>query len=75
MKLYKHRVLAEQYKSSRNSKWMNIVDNLESESDEGINSIYEQTEAGSYIDDIVRSIEDSLGILSEYSVQWGHVIV
>lgn len=63
------------YKSSRNSKWMNIVDTLESESNEGINSIYEQTEAGNYIDSIVQSIEDSLGIWSEPSIQAGHGII
>lgn len=71
MKLYKHSVVA----ARSNSKWMNIVDNLESESDKRINSIYEQTEAGSYIDDIVRSIEDSLGIWSEPSIQLGHGII
>lgn len=71
MKLYKHSVVA----ARSNSKWMNIVDNLESESDKRINSIYKQTEAGSYIDDIVRSIEDSLGIWSEPSIQLGHGII
>lgn len=71
MKLYKHSVVA----ARSNPEWMNIIDNLESESDEGINSIYEQTEAGSYIDNIVQTVENSLGILSEYSVQWGHGIV
>lgn len=60
------------YRRSRNPEWMNIVDNLESESDKGVNSIYEQTEAGSYIDNIVQTIEDSLGIWSEPSIQGGH---
>lgn len=39
-----------------------LVIYLESERDERINSIYEQTEAGSYIDSIAQSVEDSIGI-------------
>lgn len=63
------------YKSSRESKWMIIVDALQSEGDEGINSIYEQTEAGSYIDSIAQSVEDSIGIWSQPSIQGGHGII
>lgn len=71
MKLYKHSVVA----ARSNSKWMNIVDNLESESDRGINSIYEQTKAGSYIDKIAQNVEDSMGIYGEPSIQLGHGII
>lgn len=52
-----------------------LVIYLESERDEGINSIYEQTEAGSYIDSIAQSVEDSIGIWSQPSIQGGHGII
>lgn len=63
------------YKINRKSKWMNIVDKLESERDEDINSIYEQTEAGSYIDGIAQQVEKQIGIYGEPSTQSGHGII
>lgn len=63
------------FKKPGTSGYNKMIAQLQSESEYGINSIYEQTEAGSYIDDIVRSIEESLGIWSEPSVQWGHGII
>lgn len=59
-------------KKPRTSGYNKMIAQLQSERDAGINSIYEQTEAGSYIDNIVQTIEDSLGIWSEPSIQGGH---
>lgn len=71
MKIYKKNVTA----SEKTGQWEKITSKLLSEAESGINSIYEQTKAGKYIDNIVQSIEDSLGIWSEPSVQWGHGII
>ena len=54
---------------------MIIVDDLQSEGDGGINSIYEQTEAGSYIDGIAQTVEDTIGIWSQPSIQGGQGII
>lgn len=71
LKIYKKTVAA----SENTGQWEKITSKLLSEAEKGINSIYEQTKAGKYIDNIVQSIEDSLGIWSEPSVQWGHGII
>lgn len=57
--------------SKRTNAWKNIVDQLVSESEEDINSIYEETDAGAKIDDIAKEVEDSLGIYGEPSIQAG----
>lgn len=62
-------------KKPRTSVYNKMIAQLQSESEEGINSIYEQTEAGSYIDSIAQSVENSLGIWSQPSIQAGHGII
>ena len=57
--------------SEKTGQWKKITSKLQSEAESGINSIYEQTEAGSYIDSIAQSVEDSLGIYGEPSIQFG----
>ena len=57
--------------SKKTNAWKNIVDQLVSESEEDINSIYEETDAGAKIDDIAKEVEDSLGIYGEPSIQAG----
>ena len=57
--------------SKRTNAWKNIVDQLVSESEEDINSIYEETDAGAKIDDIAKEVENSLGIYGEPSIQAG----
>lgn len=59
-------------KKPRTSVYNKMIAQLQSESEDGINSIYEQTEAGSYIDGIAQTVEDSIGIWSEPSIQGGH---
>lgn len=59
-------------KKPRTSVYNKMIAQLQSESEDGINSIYEQTESGEYIDSIAQSVEDSLGIWSEPSIQGGH---
>ena len=59
-------------KKPRTSGYNKMIAQLQSESEDGINSIYEQTESGYYIDSIVQDFEDSLGIWSEPSIQGGH---
>lgn len=51
--------------------WAEIINELESEIDDNINSIYEQTSAGSYIDDIAQEVESDMGIRGEPSIQGG----
>ena len=48
-----------------------MIKQLTLEADEGINSIYEQTDSGDYIASVVENVEDSLGILSEVSMRGG----
>lgn len=59
-------------KNNRKPTYRSMISELQSEVENGWNSIYEQTEAGSYIDSIAQSVEDSLGIWSEPSIQGGH---
>lgn len=58
-------------KKSKKSKYASMVHQLKLEAEDGINSIYEQTESGAYIDSIVQSVEDSVGVWSEPSIQGG----
>ena len=62
---------SEPTKSSQSPRWNNIVSELKSEVEDGINSIYDETEAGSYIDSIAQDVEDFLGIYSEPSIEGG----
>ena len=57
--------------NKRTNAWKNIVDQLVSESEDDINSIYEETDAGAKIDDIAKEVENSLGIYGEPSIQAG----
>ena len=41
------------------------------EFEDGINSIYEQTSAGSYIDSLAQSVENEIDIYAEPSIQGG----
>lgn len=59
------------YKPARKSKWMKLVDQLESESNNGINSIYEQTDSGTYIDKLAQKVESEIGVWGEPSTQGG----
>lgn len=58
--------------NNKKPTYRSIMSKLQSEVDTGINSIYEQTESGEYVDSIAQSVEDSLGIWSEPSIQAGH---
>lgn len=52
--------------------WKNIVNQLNSEAEDGVDSIYEQTDAGVTIDNIAKGVEDLLNIDSEVSIQGGN---
>lgn len=51
--------------------WDRLKSELQSESNNDINSIYEQTSAGSYVDSLAQSVEDEMGIYAEPSIQGG----
>lgn len=56
---------------TKSPNWNNIVSELKSEVEDGINSIYGETKAGSYIESIAQDVEDSLGIYGEPSIEGG----
>lgn len=71
MRYIKKIATASKRTSKRTNAWQNIVDQLVSESEDDINSIYEETDAGAKIDDIAKEVENSLGIYGEPSIQAG----
>lgn len=70
MKIYARRNVKKSQKnlktvtsSSDEYLWKSIQQELEDEASRGINSQYEGTRAGSYIEEICQDIEDSMGLL------------
>lgn len=57
--------------SSEEYSWKAIQKELRDEASRGINSQYEGTRAGSYIEEICQDIEDAMGLLVEPSIQAG----
>lgn len=55
----------------RKGTWMYNMKMLKSDYEEGINPVYEETESGSYIDDLSQQVENSLGVESQIDVQGG----
>jgi len=51
--------------------WKSLFDKLESEAESGIDSLYEQTEAGRYLNSLCKQVEERLDIYVEPSVQAG----
>lgn len=58
-------------KSIRKSPWMSLMNKLQSELEEGIDPLYEQTSVGEELDTVCRSVEDKLGVYLEPSIQGG----
>ena len=58
-------------KRSKRLSWPKLTRDLETEAEEGIDSLYEQTDAGSALESICLSVEAKLGIGLEASVQAG----
>lgn len=69
IKYYKSK--ASKTKKKKSNDWALKTSELQSEVEDGINSIYEQTDAGSYIEQISLQVEKSLHIYSEPSIQGG----
>lgn len=67
----KQRTRKDTSKSTRKSPWMSLVHKLQSELEEGIDPLYEQTSAGAELDTVCRSVEDKLGVYLEPSIQGG----
>lgn len=59
------------YTKSKTSTYDKMVKQLRLEAEDGINSIYEQTDSGDYIANIVEDVEDSMGVWSEISMRGG----
>lgn len=53
------------------NQWASIKSELESEQEDGIDSIYEGTHAGEYLTNVQKEVEDSLDVWLEPSVQAG----
>jgi len=58
--------------NSKRKTWKSIVNQLESESERGTDPLYEQTEAGEYIESLQNQIEEKLNVWLEPSIQGGH---
>ncbi len=56
---------------SKKTKWQNMIDKIQSEGEDGIDSLYEQTEAGEYIENLQEQVENKLGVWLEPSIQGG----
>lgn len=50
---------------------MSLVDKLQSEAENGIDSLYEQTSAGEKLESLCNVVEDKLGTWLEPSIQGG----
>ena len=53
------------------STYDKMIKQFRLEVEDGINSIYEQTDSGDYIANIVEDVEDSMGVWSEVSMRGG----
>lgn len=53
------------------TQWASIKSELESEQEDGLDSIYEGTHAGEYLTSVQKGVEDSLNVWLEPSVQAG----
>lgn len=51
--------------------WKRLVADLEAEAEDGIDSIYEQTEAGEALEGVCAEVENQLGVWLEPSIQGG----
>jgi len=56
---------------SKRINWKSLVNNLQREAEDGIDSLYKQTDAGSKLESIQQEVENALGIWLEPSVQAG----
>lgn len=55
-----------------NSSWRSLTNTLLNEAEDGIDSLYELTDAGEKLDNIQREVEDSLKLDLEPSIQAGY---
>jgi len=51
--------------------WKGLRNQLEQESNDGIDSLYSQTDAGEELEKIQQEVEDTLGVVLEPSTQMG----
>lgn len=58
-------------KAAEHINWKSLANELESDAEDGIDSLYEQTDAGEKLQNIQYEVEDALGIWLEPSVQAG----
>jgi len=56
---------------SKRINWKSLVNNLQREAEDGIDPLYEQTEAGEKLESIQQEVENALGIWLEPSIQGG----
>jgi len=56
---------------SNRINWKSIVNQIKSEGEDGRDSLYEQTNAGMYIEGLQNQVEDKLGVWLEPSIEGG----
>ncbi len=57
--------------TSSSDSWASLKRNLKSDTEDGVDPLYEQTEAGEQLQNICTAVEDKLGIWLEPSIQGG----
>lgn len=70
-KAIKRRTGKDPSKSKRKSPWMILLYELQSEAEDGIDSLYEQTSAGDKIESLCAAVQRKLGVWLEPSIQGG----
>lgn len=58
-------------KADYESAWSDLLNSLENELDDGIDPLYDLTDAGEQLQELMVEVEDKLGILVEPSIQAG----